>query len=347
MNKEFLKKLLEAKSPSGVEKEAINVWDSEMESIGLKHYYKDPIGNSGWSLGEGATKVLLSGHLDEVAMAVVKVDDDGYLGIANMAGIDKKCLPGSKVQVLSELGKWIPGIIQKAPIHVEEDRDKAEKLESLVLDLGCESKSEVSELAIYPGCPIVHERNINLEFGQHRLYGNALDDKIGVFITAEVARIMVSKATPELLEKYTFIFLATTQEESGLRGAAVAAENIKPNISIDIDVTFATNGGLVSSSKYGEVKLGSGPVIEFGQDKDRDTSIHLIQLASQLGISVQRGFARCGGTNTDEIQLNGGYCRTNLISIPNMSMHTPNETCDWRDVEGAIKLISGYFTNSL
>lgn len=344
---EFFKNLLEAKSPSSVESEAIKVWDDYMSKLGyMYHTYEDKIGNSGWSIGNGPTKILFSGHLDEIAFAVSGISEDGFITLASMAGPDKKCLPGGRLLILTDENTWIPGIIQKAPIHIEgreKTIDKAIELENVKLDIGASNKEEVHKLGIFPGSPVVFERNINLEFGENKLYGNALDDKVAVYIISQIAKNL-DRSKTEIFDKYTFIFLAGTQEESGLRGLTVAAHNINPDISIDLDVTFATDGGLISP-KYGDIKLGKGPVLESGQDKSRRILQELLKIAKEKEINIQRGFARCGGTNTNAIQLNAKDCETMLVSIPNMSMHTPNETCDWRDIEGAIKLILGYIEN--
>lgn len=343
----FMQSLLLAKSPSSVENEAIKVWDDYM--AGLKvftHSYEDNIKNSGWSIGHGPKKLLLSGHIDEIAFAVVDVDSKGFITLAPMAGPDKKCLPGAKLLVLTEKNTYVPGVIQKMPIHIESKEkclDKIADIDKLKLDIGAESKSEAEELGVFVGCPVIFDRNIILEHGKNRIVGNALDDKVAVYIIAQIAKTLASlPESHDLFDKYTITFLAGTQEESGLRGLTVAAHNINPDVSIDIDVTFACDGGLISGKDNGEIHLGAGPVIQFGQDKNRDIAIDLIKVASYNKIDFQRGFAKCGGTNTNAIQLHSKDCKTMLISIPNMSMHTPNETCDWRDINGAIKILSEY-----
>lgn len=344
----FLEDLLNAYSPSGYEKDAIKVWENKMTELGLTKTYSDNIGNSGFSIGAGPRKVMISGHIDEIAMIVGLIEEDGMIVLQNLAGVDKKVLPGAQLRVRNERGEWIPGIIHKAPVHVEgrgKDADAVCKIESLRMDIGADSKDEVeTEFDVHPGSLVVFERNINVNFGQNKIVGNALDDKIAVYITAMVAKNLVKRT--ELYKDYTFYFVACTQEESGLRGATVAAHNINPDVSIDIDVTFATNGGIVSKSKYGDIKLGQGVVIEYGQDKSRRIAENMINIVKErTNLKIQRGVARCGGTNTDAIQLGAKDCETMLLSIPNLSMHTQNETCDWRDVESAIDLVTSTLSN--
>ena len=333
-NKEFLEGLLNALSPSGMEKEATKVWDSYMSEFTDK-YYTDRIGNSAYSLGSGEKIILVSAHIDEICMGVQNIKDDGTLNIINLAGVDRKCLPGAQVVIINEAGGHIPGIIQKSPIHIEcRDNldDKVLGFEDVVVDIGASDKKEAEKL-VEIGNLVVFSRNVNLNFGQNKLYGNALDDKIGVYIVSQVAEALSTETLPK---DYKVVFLAGTQEESGLRGLTVAAKNINPDISIDIDVTFANE----NIAKYGNIELGKGPVIEYGQDKSRRIAGIMTNVATVSKIEIQKSMSRCGGTNTNTIQLSSKDCETMLISIPNRSMHTPNETCDWRDVSGAIDLIS-------
>ena len=353
---DFLTDLLQAKSPSGEETEALEVWTEKLESLKKPYgknykfeWYSDLIGNKGISVTGGnkigKRKIMISAHIDEIAMIVGLIEDNGMMVLQNLAGIDRKTLPGAQVLVKGDNNCWHKGIIHKAPIHVEgkgKDADSAIKIENLKLDVGSESKDETEgDFGIHPGSLVVFERNINTTFGKNRLVGNALDDKIGVYIVGKVLEeLLKSPNFDQVLEHNEIYFIACTQEESGLRGATIAAHNINPHLSIDLDVTFATDGGLVSKSKYGEIKLGKGVVIEYGQDKSRKIAQTLIDIAKQNSIKFQYGVSRCGGTNTSAIQLNAQDCETALLSIPNLSMHTQNETCDWTDINYAIELLT-------
>ena len=347
---EFLNKLLSAKSPSSYEKEALDVLNEKMTEIGLYKDYSDKIGNSGYTLGTGPKKIMISAHIDEIAMVVGTVEDNGMMILQNLAGIDKKVLPGAQVLVMNEDHNWIKGVIIKAPIHTENKGKETEKvieLDNLRLDVGASSADELqADYKIYPGSLVVLDRNINTEFGKNKIVGNALDDKIGIYIITRLAETLSMVENANFLNLYTIYFVACTQEESGLRGATIAAKNINPDISIDIDVTFAVDGGLVPKNKYGDIKLGKGVVVEYGQDKSRRLNEMFTKFAAMNSdISIQRGVARCGGTNTNTIQLSANDCETALLSIPNLSMHTQNEICDWRDVLSATDLLYGLITN--
>ena len=336
----YLKRLIEAPSPSGSEEEALKVFSDIMPKT-YTGTYKDKMGNTAFIYGHGPKRLLLSAHIDEVQARVSHISDDGILSLMNTGGICKKSLISSKVQVINDYGECFEGIVEKTPIHCEkeDERNEVGDFEKIKVNIGCETKSEVECHNIHPGSIVVYKREYNLNFGNHQMYGNAFDDKIGVFICEKIISLL--HENQEVLDNYTIIVLAATQEETGLRGATVAAKNLNPDISIDFDVTFATDGGgSVDKEKYGEVKLGKGGVIQFGPDKSQGLNVALADFARRQDIPFQYGVSRAGGTNTDAIQLNSNDCETTLISIPNRNMHTPVEVVDKRDVESIIKLVS-------
>ena len=151
MNKEFLKKLLETPSPSGCEELGIEVWQREMiTKLGLP-YYKDKMGNTAFSVGNGPTKVMFSGHIDEICMSVGYITENGFLIPKNMCGVDKKVLPGSAILILREPNlESVEGVVHKNPIHIEwkeeKLKDKVLDFDDLRIDIGAESKEEVESL---------------------------------------------------------------------------------------------------------------------------------------------------------------------------------------------------------
>lgn len=238
-------------------------------------------------------------------------------------------------------GSYIKGVIGKKPIHVEYDDNSKNELipiEDLLVDIGAETKDEALEI-IEPGSRVVFEANYIERLGKNRFASKGLDDKIGVFIVAEVLRNLAHTYT-DLFDDYTFYGVANTQEEVGLRGAMVTSKRINPDVSIDIDVTFATDEGRgIKPESYGDIKLGKGPVIISGPDKSWELRKRMIDVAELETIPYQLAASYAGGTNTSAIQEGAMDCETILISIPQRNMHTQVEVCDYRDIEGAINLI--------
>lgn len=341
MNKELLKTLLKTSSPSGYEKEATEVFNKYCSEF-AKYEFTDKMGNSCWRIGRGESKkIMISAHIDEIGMQVLYITDKGMIHFIPLGGIDVKTLLGSEVTIHGKAGK-ISGVIGKKPIHCEsyDERESTKiKIEDLIIDIGCETKEEVLDL-LEIGSPITFSCQPLMEFGKNKVVSKGLDDKIGIFIVMEVLE-KLSKLDPLALDGVAIYGVSNTQEEVGLRGAKVTSKRINPDISIDIDVTFATDEGRgIQPEKYGEVELGKGTIIQNGSDKSERLVRLMIDTAKEKNIPYQVISSRCGGTNTEAIQEGAFDCETALISIPNRNMHTQVEICDWRDIEASIDLIT-------
>lgn len=311
--------------------------------------YSDKMGNSAFSIGKGETKILLSGHIDQVNARVSLIYDSGLIGLHYTGGIDNRILPGSRVWVLLDSGDTIPGAIIKIPMHLNKDDEWPESyrdMSQVKLDIGAESREDVEKLGVHPGNLVVYNAPVDLDWGRNRICSPSLDDKIAVYITAMILKklqltLSSSKSgEPSWAEKYTVIGLAAVQEETGLRGATVAARNIGAGISVDIDVTFSSDDEMSGpKERIGDIKLGKGPVISFGADKSIRLNRALMETAKERGIEYQTESSLVGGTNTDAIQLSSADCETTHVALPNREMHGTNEMCDWRDVDACIELI--------
>lgn len=346
----FLKDLLSTPSPSGREWEAVEVFDSLFtvgESAGkieADDHYKDKIGNSAWIMGHGEKRILFSAHIDSICGAITSISSDGILSFMDVAGMCDKSLVCKTVYILLDDGKLIKGIVGKKPIHIEyhekDEYTEALMIEDQRIDIGATSIEEVEQLGVHAGCPVIFCDEPDLEFDINRRFivSPTLDDKIGVYVVARIMREL-ARTKSDWEDKYTVIGLAATQEESGCRGVQVACHNLNPDISIDFDVTFATDGDLgIDKSKYGDIKLGGGPVISYGPDKSIRINKILCDIAKNLQLKIQYDSTTARGTNTGQIQLRSKDCETALVSIPNRYMHTPVEMCAWNDVEDIITL---------
>lgn len=329
----FLEKLISVPSPSGYEQECQEVFKSYMTELGGNLYYSDHIGNVAYSFGDTEKpKILLSAHIDELGFIVLKVEDSGLLVVESLGGIDRKSIIASEVMVQKfDRSEWIRGIIGKKPIHAETSEERngeIQKIHELRIDIGCTSKEEVLNSCISIGSLIVFPRPKDIMFGEKLICAPGLDDKAGIYVLGEIVR----RLDIEKLGNYCIIVASCVQEELGLRGATVLAQNIKPEISIDFDVTPSNDFG-VSPEEFGEVKLGSGPVINLGPTNNRE----IWSLFLEGDTSHQPVVSWPGGTNTDVIQRFGGNCKTQLVSIPIKNLHTQTECCNLSDIETTIE----------
>ena len=335
MNKDFLKALLTSVSPSGYEGSSSNVFADYMGQFATI-VKRDNVGNTVFAIGnpEAKTKVMLSAHIDEIAMQVQNIDDKGFIHFIADGGIDKKVLPGSQVQILTSNGV-VNGVIGKAPIHIEhhsEDKNKAIEIKDMKIDIGAETKEEAK--AIVGIGDLILVKCEPIEMGTNRISGRGLDDKAGIFVIAEAAA-MLSK---ENLSDLCVYVVACTQEETSASGAVISAAGIDPDYSIDFDVTFATDDEYVSANEWGDIKLGGGGAIAHGVDNN----IYLTKLIKSICVDNKIPFQEfsvpSGCTDTVYIKQSSSDCMTQLLSIPNRNMHTQAEVCDYRDLESLITM---------
>lgn len=349
-NKEFLRELLDTPSPSGYERlGGIEVFKKFCRGINRAvEKFTDTMGNCAFYVGpeNPETTIMISGHIDEIGLQVSMITEEGMLNVVSLGGIDKKCLLGQEVEVISSSGKIIPGIIGKKPIHIEYGEDdyydrSLIKIKDVLVDIGeCDKKSV--ESLVHIGDPIVIKRNSNLEFGSsgNRIMSKGLDDKIGVYITALVLKKLSENRDNLILGNCGVWCVANTQEEVGLRGAMRSAKIINPKYSIDIDVTFSTDEGRgIEKEIYGDIKLGNGPVIMHGPDKSVMLNRIIRDVCEDNKIPYQESVSGAGGTNTAAIQEFSYDTETTHIGIPLRNMHTPVEICSWNDVDSSIDLI--------
>ena len=334
MDKNLLKALLTAASPSGYEGSASNVFADHMNKVATI-VKRDNAGNTVFVMGnpEAKAKLMLSAHIDEIALQIQNIDDKGFLHFVSDGGVDKKVLPGSHVKILAANG-IIDGVIGKAPIHVEkgEDRDKAMKIKEMKIDIGAETKEEAQNLVSIGDIALVHTMPVDL--GANRIAGRGLDDKAGIFVIAEVATLLAK----EDLSNICVYFVACTQEETTATGAVVAAAGIDPTYSIDFDVTFATDDEYVSANEWGDIKLGKGGAIAHGVNNHTYLTNLIKQVCKDNEIPYQEFIAPAHGTNTVYIRQASSDCMTQLLSIPNRNMHTQAEVCDYRDLESLVNM---------
>jgi endoglucanase len=339
MKKSLLINLLATHSPSGYEMASTEVFSTYLKGEGLDFEFRDEIGNCAYAVGKGNVPFMLSGHIDQVGLQVQHVDDKGFIHFITDGGVDPKTLPGAHVAILSKDCE-VDGVIGKTPIHIEfrsDDKDKALKVKDLKIDIGATSKEEALSF-IQIGNPIAIKHPI-VFIGRNRLASGGIDDKIGVYITAEVmAKLMEDERNGSPLKCLRVYGVACTQEEVGGNGATIAAKRINPKYSIDYDVTFATDDDCVSPNEWGDIKLGKGGAIAHGVDSNKHLTKLFKDVCEENKISYQEFSVGSGGTDTVWIKQSSTDCETLLLSIPNRNMHTQVEVCDFRDLESLIEM---------
>lgn len=344
MDLNFLNTILNTHSVSGFENEMreefLNYTKEFVDSTDV-----DKMGNAYASIARSTdSKIyLLEAHMDEIGFQVVYIDDNGYVYIRANGSVDAQCVPGSQVDIITSSGEYINGVIGKTPIHLlnSEERGKCQEISSLWIDTGLCKEQVVNKVSI--GNPVTIRPNL-LYLSENVISSKSLDNKIGVFIISQVLK-RLSGVNEKSLDVHG---VATVQEEVGHRGAYICESKICPDLTISIDMDFATDVPNCQKTKYGDIALGRGVVIHRSIDNDIPLTYTMEKLAKELNIKHQVSARNMpvGGTNAFVLQQSQGGNKTISLGIPCRYMHTPVEMCDINDVKSAIDLIYKYIINN-
>ncbi len=335
---QFLVDLLNARSPSGYEMEAQTVVDQYLEPVAID-YKKDIMGQRIATINpNGDTTLMLAGHMDELGLIIKYIDDNGFLYFDTVGGHDKGIISGRRVNILTQNG-YIKGVTGKRAIHLmsAEDRKKIPELEQIWIDIGVKSKVEALKL-VRIGDVATYDQSLEMIHGSVAT-ARAFDNKAGAYLVCETLRRLAEIKT--LTAKV--VSVATSQEEVGCRGAITAAYSVNPHVAIAVDVGHATDHPQCDNRKYGEFKLGGGPIITRGSNINPIIFQRLVDCAEKENIPYQiEADPRPTGTDARSIQISRDGVATGLISIPLRYMHTPSEVVDLEDIENGVKLLVAF-----
>jgi putative aminopeptidase FrvX len=209
-------------------------------------------------------------------------------------------------------------------------------MKNIFLDCGCSSKEEVEKLGIHVGCVATFEDEFMI-LNKNKYVGRALDNRVGGFMIAEVARLLKEN---KLELPYSLYIVNAVQEEIGLRGAEMIAHRIKPNIALVTDVCHDTATPMVDKIENGDQQSGKGPVLTYGPAVQNNFLKQIIKTAEKNKIPFQRAaVSRSTGTDTDAFAYSNEGVTSALISLPLRYMHTTVEMVQKDDVENCIRLI--------
>jgi putative aminopeptidase FrvX len=175
-----------------------------------------------------------------------------------------------------------------------------------------------------------------MELNGKYLVGRALDNRIGGFVIAEVAR-RIHESGDKL--PFGLYIINAVQEEIGLRGAEMISRKVKPDVAIVTDVTHDTNAPLYDKIKQGDISCGKGPTLTHAPAVQNNLRELIIEVAEKHNIPFQRlATSRITGTDTDAFAYSAEGVTSALISLPIKYMHTTVEMADKEDLENVIKL---------
>lgn len=335
-SKEFLVRYINNASPTGFESSGQQLWLDYIKPF-TDSYFTDVYGTTVAVVNPDAKyKVVIEAHADEISWFVNYITDDGYIYVRRNGGSDHQIAPSKRVNIHTRKGV-VKGVFGWPAIHVRDNKNEDNPtLKNIFIDIGCSSKDEVLEAGVHVGSVITFDDEF-LELNERYFVGRALDNRIGGFMIAEVARRL--KENQQQLPFGLYVVNAV-QEEIGLRGAQMVAHRIKPDVAIITDVCHDTASPMYNKITSGDQKAGQGPVLTYGPAVQNNLLNMVIDVAEKKEIPFQRASAsRATGTDTDAFAYSNEGVASALISLPLKYMHTTVEMTHQEDVENVIRLM--------
>lgn len=332
----FLKDYINNPSPTGFESEGQKMWLNYIKPY-IDEHYVDTYGTVVGVINPKAEyKVVIEAHADEISYFVHYITKDGFIYLRKNGGSDHQIAPSKRVNIHTDKG-IVKAVFGWPAIHVRDAaREETPTLKNIFLDLGCKSDKEVAELGVHVGCVVTYEDEF-IELNNRYFVGRALDNRVGGFMIAEVARLLKEQKTKLPFGLY---IVNAVQEEVGLNGATMIAHKIKPNVAIITDVCHDTQTPMMNKIVSGDLSCGGGPVVSYGPAVQNNLLKLIIDAAKKEKITFQRQAAsRSTGTDTDAFAYSNEGVASALISLPLRYMHTTVESVHKEDVENVIKLI--------
>ena len=327
---------------SGYEDRVRDYISDELTSLGMTSI-KDKLGNLRTKIPGDGPCVMLFTHMDQLGLIVRKIDENGFLWFERLGGVPEKMLPGQSVVVSTSHGRDFEGIIGIKSHHATRPEDKYTVLpyRDLYVDLGYGSRDSVRALGIDIGSPIVYKPSADV-IAQDRICGTSVDDRAGCAVLLEVARQIHQRTKGREVH-----IVFTVQEEFNLRGAVPAAEEIKPDIAIQIDLILASD--TPDMEDFGGVKLGHGPALSMFSFHGRGTLNGVIphpklvkfieDTAVAHAIPLQKSAHIGALTDLSYVQLVGNGVASADLGFPMRYSHSSREVCDVNDLVGLTQLL--------
>ena len=299
--------------------------------------YADEVGNQVFVKRcgkQGAPKIMVDAHMDEIGMYVTDILEGGFLRVINVGGLDTRILQAGKVVIYGK--KTFVGVVASTPPHLQKagDNKKLPEVTDLLIDTGY-TKQELEEM-IRIGTPVGFEPKYTELLGGN-ISGKGFDDK------ACAACAVDGIARAESLAGDVYLVLSAHEETDRLGGAGAAAYAIDPDYAMVIDVNL---GKTPDTAKNETVAMGGGASLTYSAITNKKLTRMVAALADEAQVKYQYSVSPSHtGTNTPNVALARAGIPTVDVGLPLASMHTYNEVIRMDDC-GSVSDIVKLFVSS-
>ncbi|KOO52496.1 M42 family metallopeptidase [Viridibacillus arvi] len=283
---------------------------------------------------ENGPRILVAGHMDEVALMVTSITENGMLRFQPLGGWWNQVMLAQRVEVYAKNGA-IPGVIASVPKHLltPELQSKPMEISNMLIDVGADDKADAEQMGIIPGQSIIPVCPFTPMANPKKIMAKAWDNRYGCGLAIELLKELKDEKLPNTLYSG-----ANVMEEVGLRGAKVSANLIKPDLFFALDASPAND---TSGDKTQFGQLGKGPLLRI---LDRTMITHrgmreyILDTAESNNIPYQY-FVSPGGTDAGNVHISNDGVPSSVIGICSRYIHTHASIIHTDDLDAAKELI--------
>ena len=320
----------------------------QLDAMGIAHT-TDTLGNLCAHFPGAGPAVMLFTHMDQLGFIVRRIEADGLIRLERLGGVPERALAAQEVLICVGEGKDVPAVITNKSHHATSPAEKYQVVPyaDLTVDSGLSSAEEVEAAGVKIGSPVVYAPRAT-ELGNDCIAGTSIDDRAGCAVLLEVAKLLSKrKSGPPVNLAFTVL------EEFNLRGAQPLAQQLQPDIAIQLDIMLATDTPDMAAK--GDMVLGGGPGMSLYSFHGRGTLNGVIphpalvnlfeSTAKQQNIPLQRSAQTGVLTDLSYVQLVGSGVASIDMGFPMRYSHSAREVCDLSDLVALVHLLDAAIGN--
>jgi putative aminopeptidase FrvX len=335
----LLKELTEAPGPSAFEEAVRAIVVREYRALGAGIEY-DGLGSVLATLpgNTSGPRIMVTAHMDEVGLMVQHVTADGFIHVKMLGGMLEQALPGQRWTILGRNGPVMAASGLRTT-HVTPPAQRAQvwPLEQTFLDVGAASRDEVERMGIRPGDGIAPLSDFAV-MPNGRYAAKAWDDRVGLGVMIAASRRIRAE---NIGLPGQVIWVATTQEEIGLRGAKTAVVLARPDLGISIEAGVAADYPGIAPTQAQE-RLGAGPgifLLDSSMIPNRKLRDFFFDVAAAARIPLQPDVLTGYGEDGAEIQRYDTGRPSVNITVPTRYLHGHTGIIQRSDFDQAVELL--------
>ena len=341
--KSDLMELMMVPGLSGHEDRVRRALQTRLSEIGVDTM-TDTLGNLHAHFPGDGPRIMLFTHMDQLGFVVRKIEANGLLRLERLGGVPERALAAQDVVICVAQGRDVPGIIANKSHHATTPAEKytVTPYAELYVDTGLSTADAVEAAGIRIGQPVVYAPYA-AELAEDKVTGTSIDDRAGCAVLLAMARALKERQGGPPVD-----LAFTVLEEFNLRGAQPLAQQLKPDIAIQVDLMLATDTPDMGSR--GDMLLGAGPGMSLYSFHGRGTLNGVIPhpamvslfetTALEENIPLQRSAQVGVLTDLSYVQLTGKGVASIDMGFPMRASHSAREVCDLNDLVQLTQLLN-------